>query len=322
MSSPFSTVIESAQTDASLTLNHTCIRVKDPKVSVPFYTEKLGMTLLGQKDFPDMKFSLYFLAFPRPDFPKNSEGKVEVFSMPGVLELTHNWGTESDPEFSVSNGNTEPHRGYGHVCLTTKDIDACCAVFESKDVTFKKRLVDGRQKDIAFILDPDGYWIEVCGYKYDQLDANTHDLRLNHTMLRIKDPAKSLPFYENVLGMRVLEKSVHENGKFTLYFLAYGALKAGEQKRSTQGLLELTHNWGTESDPDFAHHNGNDAPQGYGHVCISLDDPEAMCKEIEAKYGDDIKWAPKYNQGKMKGLAFIRDPDNYSIEIVPRALQL
>lgn len=317
----YETVIEAAQNDGSLTLNHTCIRVKDPKVSVKFYTESFGMKLLGQKDFPDMKFSLYFLAFPRPDFPRDKDGNITIFGMPGVLELTHNWGSESDPDFKVNNGNEEPHRGYGHICITTKDIQSSCAELEKLNVNFKKRLVDGRQKDIAFVLDPDNYWVELTGYVFNGGDTNTHDYRLNHTMIRIKDPEKTLAFYQNVLGMQIIQKSVHENAKFTLYFLGYG-LKNGESQHSTQSLLEITHNWGTENDPDFKYHNGNEQPQGYGHICVSSDDPEKLCKEIEEKYGDKITWAPKYNHGKMKNLAFIKDPDNYSIEIVPRHLIL
>ncbi|SMN22246.1 similar to Saccharomyces cerevisiae YML004C GLO1 Monomeric glyoxalase I [Maudiozyma saulgeensis] len=317
----YETVIQTAQNDTSLTLNHTCVRVKDPKVSVEFYTEKLGMKLLKRKDFPEMKFSLYFLAYPRDDLPIDPNGEVMPFGVPGILELTHNWGTENDSNFKVSNGNEEPHRGFGHICITTKDINAMCEKLESKNVNFKKRLVDGRQKDIAFILDPDNYWIELCAYNPSESGKNVNDYRLNHTMIRIKDPAKTLPFYENVLGMKVIEKSVHENGKFTLYFLGYG-LQEGESKRSTQGMLEITHNWGTETDSEFQYHNGNEKPQGYGHICIASDDPEKMCKEIEEKYGDKITWSPKYNHGKMKNLAFIKDPDNYSIEIIPRGIVL
>jgi len=79
-----------------------------------------------------------------------------------VLELTHNHGTESDPTFEgYASGNTEPGRGFGHIAITVPDIEAACARFESLGVKFKKRLTDGMMKNIAFILDPDGYWIEV-----------------------------------------------------------------------------------------------------------------------------------------------------------------
>jgi lactoylglutathione lyase len=81
---------------------------------------------------------------------------------PAILELTHNHGTESDPNFEgYASGNTEPGRGFGHIAITVPDIEAACERFESLGVTFKKRLTDGKMKSIAFILDPDGYWIEV-----------------------------------------------------------------------------------------------------------------------------------------------------------------
>ncbi|CAL9736545.1 glyoxalase I [Monosporozyma servazzii] len=309
----FDKIIEVAQNDQSLKLNHTCLRVKDPKVSVQFYEEKFGMKLLNRKDFPDMKFSLYFLTFSgNKDVPKDVNGNLNPFAIQGTLELTHNWGTESDPDYKINNGNVEPHRGYGHVGFATNDIVAECEKLESLGVEFKKRLSDGRQKDIAFVLDPDGYWIELVQYKKETKQTG---YKFNHTMIRIKDPEKSVKFYENVLGMHTLMKRDYPEAKFTNYFMGY--YKDVEDRLAIEGVLELTHNWGTESDADFHYHNGNDKPQGFGHICITMNDPATLCKTIEETYGDAIPWAPKWNQGKMKGLAFLKDPDGYSIEVVP-----
>ena len=320
----YQAVIEAARDNKSLILNHTCFRVKDPSVSVAFYETKFGMKLVSKKEFPDMKFSLYFLTFPGAKAGGEEEINAKgVFGVPGVLELTHNWGTENDPDYKVNDGNEEPHRGFGHICFAVSDIHRTCETLEANGVSFKKRLSDGRQKDIAFALDPDGYWIELV--QYAAKSSEDQATRFNHTMIRVKDPVKSLEFYQNVLGMTLLDKSVHENAKFTLYFLGYNQATQGNNnnnRRSLEGLLELTHNWGTETDPDFKYHNGNTQPQGYGHICISCEDPETLCREIEDKYGDKVTWAPKFNQGKMKNLAFIRDPDDYSIEIVPSGLKL
>lgn len=323
----FEKVIEVAQNDPSLKLNHTCLRVKDPKVSVPFYEEKFGMKLLNRKDFPDMKFSLYFLTFTGNDkntkiISRDANGNLNPFSIQGTLELTHNWGTESDPDYKVNNGNVEPYRGYGHIAFTTHDIEGECKRLESIGVEFKKKLTDGRQRNIAFVLDPDGYWIELV--EYSTSGPSKEDLtgyRFNHTMIRVKDPVKSVNFYENVLGMTTLMKSEHANAKFTNYFLGYQN-KPVEDRLSLEGVIELTHNWGTENDEAFHYHNGNDKPQGYGHICISLKDPARLCKAIEETYGDEITWAPRWNQGKMKNLAFLKDPDGYSIEVVPEDLTL
>lgn len=312
----FENVIEYAK-DPSMTLNHTCLRVKDPKKSIAFYQTNFGMKLLGSKDFESMKFSLYFLTFEKP-MKKNNDGNPDIFGHSGILELTHNWGSELDDNFKINNGNEDPHRGFGHICFGIDDIEKACKELTASGVSFKKRLEDGRQKDIAFVLDPDGYWIELVQYKKGTLTG----YKFNHSMIRIKDPAISLPFFQNVLGMKLIDKSVHENAKFTLYFLGYEAVSKDKHERhSSEGLLELTHNWGTENDVEFKYHNGNDEPQGYGHICITCKEPEKLCQEIESKY-KDLTWAPKFNHGKMKGLAFLKDPDNYSIEIVGHGLIL
>lgn len=82
-----------------------------------------------------------------------------------ILQLCHNWGTESDTNFKgYHNGNKEP-QGFGHICITVDDIDASCKYFEEKGVRFQKKLTDGRMKNLAFILDPDDYWIEVVSGK-------------------------------------------------------------------------------------------------------------------------------------------------------------
>lgn len=87
-------------------------------------------------------------------------------------------------------------------------------------------------------------------------------------MLRVKDYEKSLKFYQDVLGMTLIRKN--ESSDFTLFFLAYGDLKEGESQAQREGILELTWNHGTEKDESFSYHNGNDQPQGFGHICEFL----------------------------------------------------
>lgn len=311
----------------SFVMNHTCLRIKDPKVSVPFYTENLGMKLIATLPFPDSKFTLYMLAYDNGD----NNNDVSWSAREGVLELCHNHGVENDESYTLNNGNGEKFRGFGHICVSVDNIEAAEAQFLNKGVKFQKKLSDGRQKNIAFALDPNGYWIELIehgqGKASDKTDS-TH-YKLNHTMIRVKDPKKSLDFYRNVLGMKLFSTSVHEGAKFTLYFLGYehdasfkeDTLSRDEQSKK-QGLIELTHNWGTESDNDFeGYHNGNStengAIQGYGHTCVSCSDPGKFCKEINEEFGEaNIDWAVQWGKGGIKQLAFIRDPDGYSIEII------
>ncbi|KAF9063179.1 hypothetical protein BDP27DRAFT_1451391 [Rhodocollybia butyracea] len=147
---------------ANMQFTHTMIRVKDPKVSLKFYTEVrmiilnvfrssnrrfyqvIGMDLLSEKDMG--YFTLYFLAFDQGQNYKS------------VLELMHNHGTESDASFAgYSSGNSEPGKGFGHIAITVENLEVACARFEKLGVPFmKKRPQDGKIRNIAFILDPDG----------------------------------------------------------------------------------------------------------------------------------------------------------------------
>jgi len=159
--------METAMPDTAtrgFTLNQTMLRIRDPEPSLNFYTDVLGMTLLQRLDFEEMRFSLFFLAFlgegeSVPDDP--AERARFIFSRETTLELTHNWGTESDPGFGgYHNGNAEP-RGFGHLGVSVPDVAAACARFEALGVPFVKRPDEGKMKGIAFISDPDGYWIEI-----------------------------------------------------------------------------------------------------------------------------------------------------------------
>ena len=122
----------------------------------------LGMTLFQKLDFPTMKFSLYFLAYEdKNDIPKDKDEKVAwVFSRKATLELTHNWGTEDDETQSYHSGNSDP-RGFGHIGIAVPDVHGACKRFEELGVKFVKKPDDGKMKGLAFIQDPDGYWIEI-----------------------------------------------------------------------------------------------------------------------------------------------------------------
>lgn len=150
---------------AGFELTQTMLRVRDPERSLTFYRDVLGMTLLDRYDFPDFKFSLYFLGYRQPgdpDIPSDPRERANfTFRQKGALELTHNWGTETDNDFAgYHGGNTEP-KGFGHIGITVPDVHAAAARFEELGVEFVKRPDDGSMKGLAFIKDPDGYWIEV-----------------------------------------------------------------------------------------------------------------------------------------------------------------
>jgi lactoylglutathione lyase len=145
-------------------MNQTMLRIKDPKISVDFYRDILGMQLLERFDFEEMEFSLYFMGY-LAEGEKVPEDRAEraqwVFGRPALVELTHNWGTETSSDFSgYHDGNSEP-QGFGHIGISVPDVYAACERFEELGVDFVKRPDDGKMKGLAFIKDPDGYWIEI-----------------------------------------------------------------------------------------------------------------------------------------------------------------
>ena len=156
------------------------IRCKDSQKSLDFYQKVMGMTLLDTFESKAAKFTNYFLGYKTPyELPPESNPYSKTHRE-GLLELTWNHGTESDANFSYHDSNKDP-QGFGHICMfqiellllprlarltdntgmSVDDLDAACARFEEQKVNWKKRLTDGRMKHIAFVLDPDGYWVEI-----------------------------------------------------------------------------------------------------------------------------------------------------------------
>jgi lactoylglutathione lyase len=126
-------------------------------------------------------------------------------------------------------------------------------------------------------------------------------------MIRVKDAKTSLDFYQNVIGMKLHRTHKVEKGGFDLYFLGFGnksnlSVEGVSPLADNEGLLELTWNYGTEKDADFKYHDGNAQPQGFGHICISVDDLDAACQRFE-----DLKvnWKKRLTDGRMKDVAFV-----------------
>lgn len=124
-------------------------------------------------------------------------------------------------------------------------------------------------------------------------------MRLLHTMLRTGNLDRSIEFYTQVLGMRLLRRKDYPEGKFTLAFIGYG-----EEGGNT--VIELTYNWGVEK-----YELGN----AYGHIAIEVDDIYAACEVIRQKGGKIIREAGPMNAGTTI-IAFVADPDGYYIELI------
>ena len=124
-------------------------------------------------------------------------------------------------------------------------------------------------------------------------------MRILHTMIRTGDLNRSIDFYTNVLGMKLLRQHDYPEGKFTLAFLGYG-------DESEQAAIELTYNWGVDR---------YDMGTGYGHIAIEVDDVYAACDEIKRRGGKVVRDAGPMNAG-TRIIAFVSDPDGYMIELI------
>ena len=129
-------------------------------------------------------------------------------------------------------------------------------------------------------------------------------MRMLHTMLRVGNLEKSIAFYTEVLGMKLLRQSENTEYKYTLAFVGYG-------DESENTVLELTYNWDTDS---------YDLGNAYGHIALEVDNVYEACDKIRAK-GGVISREPGPVKGGTTEIAFVRDPDNYAIELIQKKAQ-
>ena len=126
-------------------------------------------------------------------------------------------------------------------------------------------------------------------------------MRILHTMLRVGDLERSLRFYTEVLGMRLLRRKDYPEGKFTLAFVGYG-------DEADTAVIELTHNWGVDK-----YELGN----AFGHIAVAVDDAYKACEEVKRRGGKVTREAGPMKHGTTV-IAFIEDPDSYKIELIER----
>ena len=124
-------------------------------------------------------------------------------------------------------------------------------------------------------------------------------MRILHTMLRVGNMERSVKFYTEVLGMKLLRTTDRPEQKYTLAFVGYG-------DESAHAVLELTYNYGVDR---------YELGTAYGHVAIAVPDAAAACAAVKAKGGSVTREA-----GPVKGgtsvIAFVQDPDGYKIELI------
>ena len=126
-------------------------------------------------------------------------------------------------------------------------------------------------------------------------------MRILHTMLRVGDLQRSIDFYTNVLGMKLLRTSDNPEYKYKLAFLGYGSNPGHAE-------LELTYNYGVDS---------YDMGTAYGHIALSTEDIYATCDQVRA-LGGNITREPAPLKGGSTVIAFVTDPDGYKVELIER----
>lgn len=126
-------------------------------------------------------------------------------------------------------------------------------------------------------------------------------MRLLHTMIRVGDLKRSIDFYTQVLGMRLLRQKEYPGGRFTNAFVGY-------DDESHAAVLELTHNWDTKS---------YDMGSGFGHIAVEVEDAYKACEEVR-KRGGKVAREPGPMKHGTTVIAFVEDPDGYKIEFVQR----
>ena len=129
-------------------------------------------------------------------------------------------------------------------------------------------------------------------------------MRMLHTMLRVGNLDKSLKFYCDVLGMKLLRQKDYPGGKFTLAFIGYG-------DEADHTVIELTYNWGVEE---------YDLGNAYGHIALGVDDIYGTCDKIKS-LGGKVTREPGPMKHGTTVIAFVEDPDGYKIELIQLGTQ-
>ena len=124
-------------------------------------------------------------------------------------------------------------------------------------------------------------------------------MRLLHTMLRVGDLQRSVRFYTDVLGMKLLRTTDRPEQKYSLAFVGY-------DDESRTSVLELTYNYGVEK---------YELGGAFGHIAVGVPDVKKACDKVRAA-GGKVTREPGPVKGGTSVIAFVEDPDGYKIEFI------
>ena len=300
---------------------HT-LRISNAELSLPFYQDKLGMTLLAQRTIGDD--SHYFLGFVAPGEKLTaSDSDPARWQSRSFLELVH---SEAGPELDVK---TQPDSGEGYwkIAISISELDIAHDRLIANGVEVDTPRQVG---DIAYLChfnDPDGYCIELIQHDFLQNHepvaedfAYALGSRPTFSLItyRVKDAEASLRFYTEELGLRLLSVQAVQARRFTLYFLActdevppHADLEHVDNRewlwQRPYSMVELQHVWGTEESEDFSYRVG----PGTGFVGISFATQNIQrFSGAEATQVDPVLEASTFT---------VFDPDGYAITLIDKS---
>lgn len=227
---------------------HVVYRVGNLEKTIKFYTECLGMKVLRQRNIPEEKYANAFLGFG----PEESNF---------VIELTYNYGVD---KYDIGTG-------FGHLGIAVEDVGKAVDLIKAKGgkVTREPGPVKGGITVIALVEDPDGYTFELQERKGRIREP------LCQLMLRVGDIDRSIEFYQQAYGMKLLGKRDDPKNKYTVAMMGYGS-------EDETAVLELTYNYGITE-----YNKGN----GYGQIAIGTDDVYKTA-EVVKLFGGEIVLEP------------------------------
>lgn len=299
---------------------HT-LRISNAAVSLPFYQDKLGMTLLAQRSNGDDRH--YFLGFIAPgETLTASESDPAQWQSRSFLELVH---SEAGPELDV---RIQPDNGEGYwkIAISISELDIAHDRLMANGVEVDTPRQIG---DIAYLChfnDPDGYCIELIQHDFLQnhqpaAEDPAYALGSRPTFslitYRVKDAEASLRFYTERLGMRLLSVQAVEQRGFTLYFLActdedppHADLAHVDNRewlwQRPYSMVELQHVWGTEETTDFSYRVGPDT--GFVGISFATQNIQKF-SEAEAMDVDPVLETSTFT---------VFDPDGYAIRLIEK----
>lgn len=222
-----------------------------------------------------------------------------------------------------------PQTPRARASLTAATVVAAIGCSKRRGLPRQAALVGRRAASLGGKLD-------VSEYYSAKKDEATKDWAMQQTMMRVKDPKRSLDFYTKVLGMQLITVGEFPQWGFTVFFVGYppekdlGPVPQDDAEKfaycmRVPGCIELTWNHGSEAaEADRVYNTGNSdstgsqdgaaVKGGFGHIGITVPDVYAACQRFK-DMGAAFQKSP--NSGGMKGLAFVKDPDGYLVEVLP-----